>query len=468
MLLLVTLTVLLLSSAAFARPAKIFTVSDYARLDSDVIKGGGTDDTAAIQALLDKASDGSPVKLIMDGAALVTGLTVWPNTTIECVNQSCGFFLRDDCNCAIIRNRHADFYAAPEARDKNISLIGGTWNHNAKGQKHDVPCPEDEYNIYKVKNEDYMPTKWVMAFELYGVENLLMKDMTIMNQRTFTALIANFKFVNIENVNIVLNDYLFANNQDGFHFFGPGRFLNIRNISGTAGDDFIAVAPDERDSVSSISDVMIDGVHLNDSDQGIRLLCREEGTLERVLIKNVTGTFRSFGFYINPWFESKKGGCYKDIVIDTVALDCTEPRYPGPQFLFSLGGNIESMVLKNIHYKGNNPHHLLEFRSGYVGPAATKVGYLTMENVYINDDPNVHDYIAFLGEPVPVKNLLLKNIMINKDIPGGSFITAENGADIQNLIINGFYSKGLKNIFGPNITDNVKNLVENNINIEDK
>ncbi|MBR4748158.1 MAG: hypothetical protein IK083_01115 [Abditibacteriota bacterium] len=468
MLLMLTLTLLLLSAAAFAGPARIFTASDYARLDSDVVKGGGTDDTAALQALLDKASDGTPVKLIMDGAALITGLTVWPNTTIECVNQSCGFFLKDGCNCAIIRNRHADFYADPEARDKNISLIGGTWNHNAKGQKHDVPCPEDEVGIYKVRDEDYMPTKWVMAFELYGVENLLMKDMTIMNQRTFTALIANFKFVNVENVNIVLNDYIFGNNQDGFHFFGPGQFLNIRNISGTAGDDFIAVAPDERDRVSSITDVMIDGVHLNDSDQGIRLLCREEGTLERVLIKNVTGTYRSFGFYINPWFESKKGGCYRDIVIDTVALECTKDRYPGSRFLFSLGGNIESMILKNIHYKGDNPHHLLEVRSGFVGPSATRINNLTMENVYIQDDPNVQDYIAFMGDPVPVRNLLLKNIVVNKEVSGGSFITAEKGADIERLIINGFYSRGLTDIYGPNIRGNVKKLVENNINIEDK
>ncbi len=464
---LVTLIIAFLCVSAYAK-GYVYYASDFAKMDSDVLKGGGTDDTKAIQSVLDKARDGRPVKLIMDGAALVTGLTVWSNTTIECLNQSCGFFLADDSNCAIIRNAHANFYSEPEDRDKNITLLGGTWNHNAKGQKHDVPCPEDEIGIYKVRNADYMPTKWVMAFELYGIENLKMSDMTIMNQRTFTALIANFKFVNIDNVNIVLNDYIYANNQDGFHFFGPGQFLNIRNISGTAGDDFLAIAPDERDSVSSISDVMIDGVHLNDSDQGIRLLCREEGTLERVLIKNVTGTFKGFGFYINPWFESQKGGCYKDIVIDTVNLDCTEQRYPGSQFLFSLGGNIESLILKNIHYKGANPHHLLEVRSGYVGPSATVIGNLTMENIYINDDPNVHDYIAFLGDSVPVKDLIIKNVNINNRQTGGSFIAAENAPKINNLIINGFYGKGIKSLMTDSVRQNAENVIENNVTLKEK
>ena len=66
--------------------------STVAVLDSNVRTGGGTDDTAALQAVLDRAREEGGIHLIMDGAALVTQLVVYSNTTIECLNQDCGFF----------------------------------------------------------------------------------------------------------------------------------------------------------------------------------------------------------------------------------------------------------------------------------------------------------------------------------------------------------------------------------------
>ncbi len=464
-LLLFVILLLAVNTALFAK-GRIFYASDYAKLDSDVIKGGGTDDTKAVQAILDRAKDGKPVKLVMDGAALVTGLTIWPNTTIECINQSCGFFLKDDSNCAIIRNAHADFYAEPEKRDKNISLIGGTWNHNAKGQKHDVPCPADELDIYKERNADYMPTKWVMAFELYGVENLLMKDMTIMNQRTFTALIANFRFVDVENVNIILNDYMHANNQDGFHFFGPGEFLNISNITGTSGDDFIAIAPDERDGESSITDVMINGVHLNNADQGIRLLCKGKGVLDRVLIKNVTGTFKGFGFIINPWFEGS-GGNYKNIVIDTVDLHCTSIEYDYMKpFIFKLGGNIENLVLKNIHYHGDEPHYVLTCGGHYMRDKVsdannpTNIDTLTIEDLYIHNDKNSHVYFDISDN---IRNFILKNTVLTDVMPGSALFKLNENAKVENMIIDDMIILGKNKIFYPASKEKINNLTINNL-----
>ncbi len=460
---LVTVLIALICVSAYAK-GNVYYAGDYARLDSDVIKGGGTDDTKAIQALLDKARDGKPVKLIMNGAALVTGLTVWPNTTIECINQSCGFFLADDSNCAIIRNAHADFNSAPEQRDKNITLLGGTWNHNAKGQKHDVPCSEDEIGIYRNGENDNAPSKWVMAFELYGVENLVMKDMTIMNQRTFTALIANYKYVTVENVNIILNDYLHANNQDGFHFFGPGQFLTINNITGTSGDDFIAIAPDERDGRSSITDVVINGVQLNNADQGIRLLCRGEGVLDRVLITNVTGTFKGFGFIINPWFDGT-GGNYKNIVIDTVNLRCTDIEYDYMKpFLFKLGGNIENLTLKNIYYHGDKPHYIITSGGHYMRDLpsdernSTNIDNLTVENLYIYGDREQHCYFDISDN---IKNFILRNVVIADSLPANALFRI-NGA-VDNLYMDDITVIGKNKLFYPESVKKIKNLYQNNL-----
>jgi len=47
-----------------------------ARLDSNVTTGGGSDDTVALQRVLDRAQTDGGVHLVMDGAALITGLQV--------------------------------------------------------------------------------------------------------------------------------------------------------------------------------------------------------------------------------------------------------------------------------------------------------------------------------------------------------------------------------------------------------
>ena len=112
--------------------------SQYAKLDSNVYTGGGTDDTAALQAILDIARDEGGVHLVMDGAALISGLDVYSNTTIECMNADCGFFQIAQSNRAIITNKEWDRKAI---RTRNITLKGGTYNQDAPNQQHHVPYP---------------------------------------------------------------------------------------------------------------------------------------------------------------------------------------------------------------------------------------------------------------------------------------------------------------------------------------
>ena len=64
----------------------------------------------------------------------------------------------------------------------------------------------------------------------HGVENLVVRDLHIRNQRTYAALVSNFRQVHMENVVIELPDKMYAQNQDGLHFLGPGQFLTLREI----------------------------------------------------------------------------------------------------------------------------------------------------------------------------------------------------------------------------------------------
>jgi len=106
---------------------KTIIASEIAVLDSNVHTGGGTDATLPLQAALDEAISVNGVHLIVDGAALVKGLKVHSNTVIECVHDDCGFFLADHTNRPILTN--AD-WALTGKGNKNITILGGTCNHN--------------------------------------------------------------------------------------------------------------------------------------------------------------------------------------------------------------------------------------------------------------------------------------------------------------------------------------------------
>ncbi len=332
-----------------------------AKLDSNVETGGGTDETELFQKILDLAVVWGGLHLIVDGAALVRSLAVHSNTTIECPNAACGFFHKGNDNAPLLRN--AD-YSMTERPNKNITLLGGTYNGNCLEQAHDYPASEADYD-YKPELKVFGDVHWNFIFEFFGVEDFTARGVTFRDQPTFTMLMTNFQRVLFEDTKIDLPHRLDCKNQDGLHFWGPGRFLTIRNLQGDSGDDIIALAPDENDHVSDITDVLIDVVQLQEAFQGIRLLSRDKGRLDRVIIKNVTGTYENFGFYIVPWF-THAGGNLGNITIDTVDIRGSNPHAWFTPFVFSAAGSIESLVLRNVtHHAPDDDRILFQFGSKY-------------------------------------------------------------------------------------------------------
>ena len=207
---------------------KTFTIrasETGARLDSDVHQGGGSDDTKVLQQALDRAGVGRPLELIMDGAALVRGLRLHSNTTIRCLDRACGFYLADGANEPVVRNAT---YATGEIVEHDIRLLGGTYNGNCPHQEHSQP--------------DHTPLTG-MAF--LGVRDLAIRDVAMLNARTYGILLANWYRVDLEDILFETEPYLMYQNQDGVHVNGPGRFLTARNIQGGAEDDFFALNADD-------------------------------------------------------------------------------------------------------------------------------------------------------------------------------------------------------------------------------
>lgn len=413
-----------------------------AKLDSSVFHGGGTDDTQVLQAALDLALTRGSLHLVLDGAALISkALRIHSNTTIECPTQACGLYLADGSDCCILRNADWD---VEKIQNENIAILGGTFNHNARGQAHD-------------SGEEFTPehpcTTFVVGFEFYGVRDLTLRDVTIRNQRTFTMLLASWEHVTMENIQIDLIDHMDGENQDGLHFFGPGRYLTLRNIRGNSSDDFIALAPDEVDLKSSIEDVLIDGVMLAGADQAIRMLSRGEGRLDRVTVRNVTGDYHSFGFFINPWFDSE-GGQYGNIVIENVDLRHLAPNYDyRPPFLFDVAGHVESLTLRNIYnHRSADGRQMFIFGGRYnydlpEKPAhRTHIERLIVDGVYVDeaDEKSMED--VYMHVRSRVDELVVKNVHLKRteNLPaGGKLIRVDENGTIGKLVLQDVYTDGL-------------------------
>ena len=447
---------------------QIVYASDYAALDSNVYTGGGTDDTAALQALLDSAPERGHLHIIMNGAALIRGLKIHSNTTIECLNRDCGFFLADGSNCAVVQNAERDYF---ERKTHNVSLIGGTYNHNAAGQLHHVAVDDPLYEFggpYN-KNLDIPGHALVIGMEFYGIEHLLLRDVVIRNHRSWGFLACNFKHVTIEGCWFDLPDKMFAQNQDGYHFWGPGQFLTIRDVGGCVGDDFMNLGPDEHDCKSDITDVLIDGVTLDEADQAIRMLTRGTGKLDRVTIRNFTGTYHGIGFYINNWFPPEfnyKGGelpppsygNFGNIFMENIDLRPKKPTYnPDTPFLFQIGGNIESLTVKNIR------HHLPEYRynlfrvgypfydMAYTWDEAHKprIGTLLIDGMHVEEYDDATAENDFILVKQPVEHLIIRDVDIIRggDVqPRGRLLATLPQGEIGTLILDRVLAKRLSEL----------------------
>lgn len=428
---------------------KTILASDIAKLDSNVLTGGGTDDTEALQRALDEALVCGGVHLIMDGAALVRGLRLHSNTTIECMNADCGFYLADNSNCAVVTNADWQPYSLAT---RNIALIGGTYNQNCLHQEHDVPRTPDT-RLPNVPED--MNNHWIYGIEFYGVENLTLRDLTIRNQRTFAFMLGCFRRCTIENVWIDLIDYMPANNQDGFHFWGPGEFLTIRNVGGRVGDDFMNLGPDEHDGKSSITDVLVDGVYLDDADQAIRLLTRDAGRLDRVTIRNVSGSYHGLGFYINPWFPDGTFGNFGNIKFENIDLRPLDVHYIDDPFLFAIGGNVERITFQNIHHHRARHKYTL-FQIGRATYSAQyneehklepHIGTLVIDGMTVDDDDQSAADTDYMYLNARVDNLILRdiNVLRSPDIePCGTFLRTYPGSKLENLLVDRTYTQKLR------------------------
>jgi hypothetical protein len=437
----------------------------------------GTDNTAAIQSVLDNAKK-SPITVYWDGKYSVTGLKIYSNTTLI-ANAGCGAILRNHSNKSIIINVSQTFGTA---KDSNIIICGGIWN----GNYYNPEIPRG------AQSKGDRVNGLVACFRFYGVDNLIVRDAILYKPATYALAAANVTHVLYENIIVDVGPNPLINN-DGLHIDGNSQYGVIRHCIINTHDDGIGLNADDlylnwydkNDGSSEksfyseacagpISDILIDDITFNSSLFGIRILSGKS-RVDRITIRNIKGYTKGYGVVVdnyqhNPPLVTWAGpGNIGTINIE----DFDVSIFPGPENMpnescINVSTNVEQLILKNIkrkHFSAGEPTIYLRGKN-------TVIGSLEIDGYYSLDTTKNSVISHILVEGASINQLTISNVSISrthKEIQNNSVLleTADN-SNINYLQFNRISTDGIASVISNSSGNlnviNASNIIHINVN----
>ena len=421
--------------------------------DADIDKNStsfGTDNTAIIQSVLDKAKSNS-ILIYWDGKYSVTGLTIYSNTKIIAF-EGCGAILRNNSNKCLLSN--VSWASAATSFDSNISIQGGIWNGNGF---NDALTPAQVH--------DNAGDGWICAFRFINVKNLTFKDATIYKPRTFSFHAQNVENVFIQNVRIDVGKDA-PINCDGLSFVGPDKDVTIRDCVILAKDDHIAFNADiplelKWDNINNlyrkfygdITNITIDNVKFEGGLFGIRLLsCKSR--IDNVTIRNIHGTTKEYWLIIDNYWQNSfpinnpGDGNIGKIFIENINVESVgKIPFSVHHSYANIDANAELIVFKNMNRnkfaEDNFPSILIAGKNKTIKKLIIE-GYNSSENT--ETTPKTTSHIEING--AKVNYLSISNSTVTRDYPANNcpLLSVKDGGSVDCLQMDHIYCKGINNL----------------------
>ncbi len=269
-------------------------------MDTNLTSGGGTDATAALQAILDTATAASPLYFVIDGPARITAaLRLKSYTTLHFINGG-GLFVTSSSNCCAITNYNRSLSTRTDTR---ITILGGYINCNGANQA----------------DTEADGTICCGITFLSGTE-ITVDGTHVYDPHMWGCVFSNVDDWRLENYRMERHSTTPRISQDGFNIRGPSKRGFARNLRIKSYDDAFALNSRLYDNVEAtsllgpyigggdITDVLIDGVYLEGCLLGPAIYS-DFYLVDRITIRNVFGSVMYYALSLSydPLNSSNNG-----------------------------------------------------------------------------------------------------------------------------------------------------------------
>lgn len=348
---------LVMGASSARSPRVVYASALGCKLDVDFATGRtpsgapATDNTGALNAFLATASASNPVKLILDGPALVRGLVIAAPgyTTIEGLGWGTGIYLADGANQDAIRigaytggqTEGQGVHPVPLRSARAVILrdfaIFGNGARVATGARYNVTPPN-------------VPMAGAPAHAVFGVafascHNVLLDHLRIIGAACYAVMLANVADVSVVNCSFEST----RTYQDGVHIDGPAERISIHGCRFATGDDAIAVNAPEGFG-GDIEDVHVSNCFVAQAYTLMRVYTSTRDAppvrrVRRIVVAQCTGTTTNPCF--NLGIEGNAALLDSDQIEDMLITGCS---LAGPG-LATLRTPIGSLNFQNCVYR---------------------------------------------------------------------------------------------------------------------
>lgn len=377
----------------------------------------GTDQTAAIQAVLNTSSASNPLTLYIDLKASCTGLKVKSNTTIN-ILPNCGLILRDHSDNFLLSNYNwtANSNAIVDSNITINGFNGGILNGN--GWRND--------SNYQANNTHAKGQITLLNF--FGVKNVNIINTTFLNASSWCLTFLTSQNVKIDNC--IIDDGKGHYIQDGIDFLGMAKGITITNCTITNGDDKIVFCPNSTGGSYTASNgvvydhsvytgvdgdqtsIRVDNIIGAGTGKFVALYAVGGNKLSDVHISNLSGTCQSTWLDIEnylPGYTMTTGSqiCH-NLTFENIGVEVTGyVGYGDVEFpLANVMCSVDNLVFRNI-----SRNSYAQNACSFTFKTATSAPAITIDNLTIDGFYSVNSNPA--NYPAP-GNISVYNATVNK------------------------------------------------------
>jgi hypothetical protein len=376
----------------------VYVRSNGAVLNSNITTGGGTNDTAAIQAAFDLASSGTRITVVVDGVALVNQIKIRSNTSLICTGAG-GFYLAPNTNKALLINANQ---TTGTVVDKNITIEGCSFNGNYANQ-----VGIGLYNRREVNGT------LIGLIQLYGIDNLYTRNLTLLNSKTIAFHLSKASNVRISHTYID-NNVPTEPQQGGIQVEGSSSNIIIEDVIGNTQDDLTAL--------SSYGSSYVEGIF---TGLGPNVT---NGPITDVQIKGLIG-------YGGPYYSYSAVRLFNSINrIDRVTVDGITGKFATVLFWNDPAGlptgNIGTVSISHVNVQMKNYTTVTPFQSGFA--IYNSFDHLILNDITFNDPEDNRGHLYF-SPTADVKHLEVNGLRVYDTVDRTSqvMIYLDGGARIR-------------------------------------